>query len=120
SDTGVGAGGHPAVRPGVSATVAISGQTYDNVLYIPRTAVFDIGGRPTVYVRAGGGFDAHEVRVKAWTDSLAVVENVEQSAELALVNPNAPGRSEERRVGKEGRWRGSADESRAKTERGER
>jgi len=84
-------GGHPAVRPGVSATVAISGQTYDNVLYIPRTAVFDIGGRPTVYVRAGGGFDAHEVRVKAWTDSLAVVENVEQSAELALVNPNAPG-----------------------------
>jgi HlyD family secretion protein len=82
--------GHPAVRPGVSAAIAISGQAYDNVLYIPRTAVFDVSGRPTVYIRAGGGFDAHEVRVRAWTDSLAVVENIEPSAEVALVNPNSP------------------------------
>jgi multidrug resistance efflux pump len=82
--------GHPAVRPGVSAAIAISGQAYDNVLYIPRTAVFDVSGRPTVYIRAGDGFDAHEVRVRAWTDSLAVVENIEPSAEVALVNPNSP------------------------------
>jgi hypothetical protein len=52
--------------------------------------VFDVSGKPTVYVRTGGGFDAHEVRVRAWTDSLAVVENIEQSAEVALVNPNSP------------------------------
>jgi hypothetical protein len=65
----------------VSAAIAIAGQAYDNVLYIPRTAVFDVSGKPTVYVRSGGGFDAHEVRVRAWTDSLAVVENIEQSAE---------------------------------------
>ena len=82
--------GNPAVRPGVSAAIAISGQVYDNVLYIPRTAVFDISGKPTVYVRASNGFDAHEVRVRAWTDSLAVIENIEQSAEVALVNPNSP------------------------------
>jgi HlyD family secretion protein len=81
---------NPAVRPGVSAAIAISGQAYDNVLYIPRTAVFDISGKPTVYVRAANGFDAHEVRVRAWTDSLAVIENIEQSAEVALVNPNSP------------------------------
>jgi HlyD family secretion protein len=78
------------VRPGVSAAIAISGQAYDNVLYIPRTAVFDVSGRPTVYIRSGGGFEAHEVRVKAWTDSVAVIENVAQSAEVALVNPNSP------------------------------
>lgn len=83
-------GGHPSVRPGVSAAIAISGQAYDNVLYIPRTAVFDVSGKPTVYVRSAGGFDAHEVRVRAWTDSVAVVENIDRSAEVALVNPNAP------------------------------
>jgi len=82
--------GHPAVRPGVSAAIAISGQAFDNVLYIPRTAVFDVGGKPTVYVRASGGFDAQEIRVRAWTDSVAVVENIDRAAEVALVNPNAP------------------------------
>jgi len=82
--------GNPQVRPGVSAAIAISGQAYDNVLYIPRTAVFDVSGRPTVYVRSGGGFDAHEVQVRAWTDSVAVVENIEPSAEVALVDPNTP------------------------------
>jgi HlyD family secretion protein len=82
--------GHPSVRPGVSAAIAISGQAFDNVLYVPRTAVFEVSGRPTVYIRTGGGFDAHEVRVRAWTDSVAVVENIDKSAEVALVNPNAP------------------------------
>lgn len=81
---------NPSVRPGVSAAIAISGAAYDNVLYIPRTAVFEVSGRPTVYVRTGGSFDAHEVRVRAWTDSVAVVENIEPSAEVALVDPNTP------------------------------
>jgi len=81
--------GNRDVRPGVSASIAIAGQTYDNVLYVPRTAVFDVSGRPTVYVRATSGFDAKEVRVKAWTDSLAVLENIDPAAEVALVNPNA-------------------------------
>jgi hypothetical protein len=79
-----------AVRPGVSAAIAISGATYDNVLYVPRTAVFEVAGRPTVYVRTGGGFEAHEVRVTAWTDSVAVIANVEPAAEVALIDPNTP------------------------------
>jgi len=83
-------GGHPGVRPGVSAAISISGLAYDNVLYIPRTAVFDVSGKPTVYIRAGSSFDAHEVRVRAWTDSVAIIENIEPSAEVALVNPNSP------------------------------
>jgi multidrug efflux pump subunit AcrA (membrane-fusion protein) len=83
-------GSNPFVRPGVSAAIAISGQAYDNVLFVPRTSVFDIAGKPTVYVRAFGGFDAHEIKVRAWTDSVAIVENIEPSAEVALVNPNSP------------------------------
>ena len=74
----------------MSAAIAIAGAAYDNVLYIPRTAVFEVAGRPTVYIRAGGSFDAHEIRIKAWTDSVAVVENIEQAAEVALVDPNTP------------------------------
>jgi HlyD family secretion protein len=81
--------GNPGVRPGVTAAIAISGQAFDNVLYVPRTAVFDVAGRPTVYVRGGESFDAREVRVRAWTDSVAIVENIEPSAEVALVDPNA-------------------------------
>lgn len=82
--------GNPAVRPGVSAAIAIAGQAYDNVLYVPRTSVFEVGGRPTVYVRNATGFDAREIRVRAWTDSVAIVENIDQTAEVALVNPNSP------------------------------
>jgi multidrug resistance efflux pump len=81
--------GQVGVRPGVSAAIAIAGPTFDNVLYVPRTAVFDAAGTPTVYVRTADGFDAHEVRVRAWTDSVAIVENIEPAAEVALVNPNA-------------------------------
>src|SRR5262249_24290590 len=83
-------GGNPFVRPGVSAAISISGQAYENVLYVPRTSVFDIAGKPTVYVRNAGGFDAREIKVRAWTDSVAIVENIEASAEVALVNPNSP------------------------------
>ncbi len=60
--------GRAGVRPGVSAGIAIAGPAYENVLYVPRTAVFEVAGKPTVYVRSTGGFDAHEVRVRAWTD----------------------------------------------------
>ena len=81
--------GNPAVRPGVSAAIAISGQAYDNVLYVPRTSVFDVSGKPMVYVRAGSGFDAREIKVRAWTDSVAIVENIEPAAEVALIDPNA-------------------------------
>jgi len=41
-------GGRLSVRPGVSAAIAIAGPAFDNVLYVPRTAVFDIAGKPPV------------------------------------------------------------------------
>jgi len=81
--------GQALVRPGVSAAISIAGPTFDNVLYVPRTAVFDAAGKPTVYVRTPDGFDAREVRVRAWTDSVAIVENIDAAAEIALVNPTA-------------------------------
>jgi HlyD family secretion protein len=89
--------GDPRVRPGATAQVTIAGPSLENVLYVPRQAVFDAsGGRPVVYVKAGNSFDARDVRVRTWTDSLAVIENLEQGVEVALVNPNLPGRSHQR------------------------
>jgi hypothetical protein len=83
-------GGRHGVRPGVSTAIAITGQAYDNVLSIPRTAVFDVAGKPTVYVRSASRFDARDIQVKAWTDALAIVEHIDPSAEVALVNPDSP------------------------------
>ncbi len=88
--------GDPRVRPGVTAQLAIAGPALDNVLYIPRQAVFDASGRPTVYVKSVDGFDAREVRVRTWTDSLAVVENLEAGTEVALVDPAKAGGSRAR------------------------
>jgi len=86
----------PRVRPGVSAQISIAGPSIDNALYIPRQAVFDASGRPTVYVKSAGGFDAREIRVRTWTESLAVIENLEPGTEVALVNPNTPAGSRPR------------------------
>src|SRR5262249_55583504 len=78
------------IRPGVSAQIAIAGATLADALSVPRQAIFDAGGRPVVYVRTGGGFDARPVRVTARTETVAVVEDVEPGTEIALVDPRAP------------------------------
>jgi multidrug resistance efflux pump len=80
----------PRVRPGFTTQISIAGATLNDALYVPRQAVFEAGGRSVVYVRTKSGFDAREVKVKASTDSVAVVENVESGVEVALVDPRAP------------------------------
>ncbi|HEV3139763.1 MAG TPA: HlyD family efflux transporter periplasmic adaptor subunit [Vicinamibacterales bacterium] len=42
--------GDPRVRPGATAQIRIDGPALENVLFIPRQAVFDNAGRATVYV----------------------------------------------------------------------
>jgi HlyD family secretion protein len=79
------------IRPGVSAALAIEGPAFDDALHIPRSSVFEIGGQPSVFVRTAEGFDAKEVRVRAFTDTVAVVEGLAPDAEVALVNPNTAG-----------------------------
>jgi len=82
--------GDPRVRPGVTAQIAIAGPSLDNVLYIPRQAVFEATGKPIVYVRSRDGFEPRDVRIRTWTESLAIVENLEPGTEVALVNPSGP------------------------------
>jgi multidrug resistance efflux pump len=78
------------VRPGSTAALTISGPTLERVLFVPRTAVFDVSGRPTVYVRAGGGFEGREVHIQTQTDSLAVIDGLDVGTEVALTNPRSP------------------------------
>jgi hypothetical protein len=80
-------GSHEQVRPGVSTALSISGQTFENVVHVPRAAIFDVTGQPTVYVRTPQGFEPRPVKVVARTESTAIIEGVDVPAEVALVNP---------------------------------
>jgi len=75
------------VRPGTSAAIAIRGATFDDALSVPRAAVFDVGGTPTVYVRTARGFTPRAVKVRAWTETVAVLADLDPGAAVALVDP---------------------------------
>jgi multidrug resistance efflux pump len=81
------AGDTSGIRPGVSAALQIVGPTFDDALYVPRAAVFDVSGKQSVYVRTANGFEPKEIKVRAFTDTVAVIEGLERDAEVALINP---------------------------------
>jgi multidrug resistance efflux pump len=81
------AGDTSKVRPGVSAALAIAGPAFEDALFVPRPAVFDVSGRPSVYLRTARGFEPRAVVVRAFTDTVAVLEGVDESDEIALVAP---------------------------------
>jgi hypothetical protein len=76
------------VRPGVSAALAISGQVFDEAVYVPRAAIFDVTGQPTVYVRGANGFEPRPVKIRARTETQAIIEGLALPADVALVNPS--------------------------------
>ena len=77
----------PALRPGLSAQVTIEGDPLKDVLYVPRQALFDKSGKPTVYLKAGAGFEPKEVKVVARTASAVVLDKITEGAEIALADP---------------------------------
>lgn len=80
---------HPdsRLRPGLAAHVVILGDHLQHALSIPRQAVFDTDGKPKVYVRAGSGFEARDVKIRYLTEGLAVVDGLKEGTQVALVNP---------------------------------
>jgi multidrug resistance efflux pump len=76
-----------SVRPGLTAKVTIVGTPLRDVLHLPRQAVFDRQGKPTVYVRQGEHFEPREVKVVARTSTVVVVEQVAEGTEVALTDP---------------------------------
>src|SRR5204863_2202842 len=71
-------GGVSRVRPGVSAALTIAGPVFDDAKHVPRAAVFDVSGQPTVYVRTASGFEPRAVQVRVRTDTVAVIEGLDQ------------------------------------------
>lgn len=80
------------LNPGVSAALAIAGQSFDGAFHLPRSAIFEVAGKPSVYLKTSAGFEVREVKVVARTDSLAIVEGLDVSAEVALVDPKSGAR----------------------------
>ncbi len=81
----------PRLKPGTTVRVLVQGGTVDKVLLMPRQALFEVDGKPTVYVRTGSGdaFVPRQVKVLHRTESQVAVEGVEESVEVALVDPVA-------------------------------
>jgi len=81
----------PRMKPGTSVRVLVQGETVNNVLILPRQALFEVDGKSIVYVRAGGpdSFAPRPVKVLHRTESQVAVEGIEESTEVALVDPVA-------------------------------
>jgi len=81
---------HPLLsgRPGLSASMVINGEPLQHVLYLPRQAVFDQDGKPTVFIkRDADAFERRAIKISARTDTLVVIEDLAEGAEVALIDP---------------------------------
>jgi HlyD family secretion protein len=74
-------------RPGLSATIVVNSDPLKNVLYVPRQAVFDQDGKPTVFVQSSGRFERRPVKISARTDTLVVVDDLKEGDQIALADP---------------------------------
>jgi HlyD family secretion protein len=83
----------PRLRPGQTTHVIVQGAAITNVLYFPRQALFFRQGKPTVFVRAGRGFEPKQVTIKHMTESQVVIEGIAEGTEVALVDPESAGAS---------------------------
>jgi HlyD family secretion protein len=77
----------PQLRPGTTARVEIAGPEVEDVLTVPRQAVYREGGRSVVYAASGDRFEAREVKVTHQSASRASIEGVAEGTDVALVNP---------------------------------
>lgn len=82
----------PRLRPGTTVRVLVDGGKVDKVLIVPRQALFEVEGKSTLYVRAGGAADAfspRQIKVLHRTESQIAIEGADEGTEVALVDPVA-------------------------------
>jgi len=89
----------PDLKPGVSTQIFIHGNKLSNVIYLPTQCLFEKDGKKVVYVRNGTVFEAKEIKVKYRTESKIVLEGIQESMEIALVDPTANGRPGQKSAG---------------------
>ncbi len=76
------------LRPGTTVRLLIAGKKVNDVLSVPRQAVFEKNGKPIVYLRTGERFEPHEVKLIHRTETRIALEGLEAGAEVALINPD--------------------------------
>ena len=82
----------PRLRPGTSVHLVLAGTRVDNVLNLPRQAIFDKDNKSIIYARVGDHFEAREVKPTQRGESRIALEEkggVVEGLEVALVNPDA-------------------------------
>jgi multidrug efflux pump subunit AcrA (membrane-fusion protein) len=83
-------GGDARLRPGLTADLMFEGVQATNVLYVPRQALFMKDGKRVVFVRKGGSYQQHEVKIKSASESQAAVDGLEEGTTIALIDPTIP------------------------------
>jgi multidrug efflux pump subunit AcrA (membrane-fusion protein) len=78
------------LRSGFTAQIVFLGGAKQNVLYLPRQALFLKDGKRIVYVKKGNGYEQREVKIQSENESRAAVEALEEGSKIALVDPTAP------------------------------
>lgn len=77
------------IEAGRTARIRIEGAPLRGALSLPRQAVFDREGRPTVFLRQDRRFVATPVKIVARTQSRVVVDGLAEGTEVALRDPSA-------------------------------
>ncbi len=85
----------PAHAAGADGANFHQRRSAENVLYVPRQALFLKENKRVVYVRNGSNFDPHEVKIQAENESRAAIEGISAGTEIALIDPTAPRKSSE-------------------------
>ncbi len=75
------------LRPGTSVRVLATGPRIEDALILPRQAVFERDGKSVVFVRAGDGFEPHEIRVLHRTEARVGIDGVDEGTDVALIQP---------------------------------
>jgi HlyD family secretion protein len=75
------------IEAGRTARIRIEGTPLKNVLSVPRQAVFDRDGAPTVFLQQNGRYVPTKVKVVARTQSRVVVDGLPEGAHVALRDP---------------------------------
>ena len=77
----------PRLRPGFSAKMTLLGDNVSRVCFIPREAIFQKNGKTVVYTKQAGGWVTREVKVRAYSEGRALLENLDAGTVVALVDP---------------------------------
>jgi len=76
-----------AMRPGMTAEVAIRTEQLENALQLPAQAVFERGGKHWCIVPTGAELSAKQVKIGATNDKFVVIKDGLQKDEAVLSNP---------------------------------